>query len=156
MKPKAGYELAQLLTNLKADKSPPVTGKAAKSAEIKLLVTTDKGQLGLKTVLPDTSKGQLGLKTILPQTSKGQPGPKTVLSNISEGTADTQAGQGNNIDKILIPNSTNAPTKAPGNGENAKELIPSALVDDGSKTTLTNEKTASVNTYGFSEHFSCR
>jgi len=118
IKPKAGYELAQLLTNLKADKSPPVTGKAAKSAEIKLLVTTDKGQLGLKTV----------------------------LSNISKGTADTQSGQGNNINKILIPNSTVASTKAPGNGENAKELIPNALVNEGSKTTLTNEKTASVDT----------
>ena len=132
IKPKAGYELAQLLTNLKADKSPPVTGKAAKSAEIKLLVTTDKGQLGLKTVLPETSKGQLGLKT--------------VLSNTSESPADTQPGQDNNIDKILIPNSTVASTKAPGNGENAKELIPNDLVDDGSKTTLTNEKTASVDT----------
>ncbi len=145
IKPKAGYELAQLLTNLKADKSPPVTGKAAKSAEIKLLITTDKGQLGLKTILPDKSKGQLGLKTVLPQTSKSQPGPKTVLTNISEGTADTQPGQGNN-DKILIPNNTVASTKAPGNGEKAKELIPNALVDDGSKTTLINEKTASVDT----------
>jgi len=111
IKPKAGYELAQLLTSLKAEKSPPVTGKAAKSVEIKLLVTTDKGQLGLKTV----------------------------LSNISEGTADTQSGQGNNTNKILIPNSNVASTKAPGNGENTKELIPNALVDDDSKTT--NEET---------------
>jgi len=129
IKPKAGYELAQLLTSLKADKSPPVTGKAAKSAEIKLLITTDKGQLGLKTVLPDTSKGQLGLKT--------------VLSNISDGTADTQPVQDSNIDTILVPNSMVASTKAPGNGENAKELIPNALVDDGGKTTVTNDKTAS-------------
>jgi len=131
IKPKAGYELAQLLTNLKADKSPPVTGKAAKSAEIKLLVTTDEGQLGLKTV----------------------------LSNISEGTADTQSGQGNNTNKILIPNSTVASTKAPGNGENAKELIPDALVvagggnkkltpetpvDNDSKSTNTNEEAATT------------
>lgn len=118
IKPKAGYELAQLLTNLKAGKSPPVTEKAAKSAEIKLLVTTDKGQ----------------------------PGLKTVLSNISKGTADTQPGQGNNNNKILIPNSTVASTKAPGNGENAKELIPNALVDDDSKTTTADEKTAIADT----------
>ncbi len=118
IKPKAGNELAQLLTNLKADKSPPVTGQAAKSAEIKILVTTDKGQLGLKTV----------------------------LSNTSEGTADTQSGQGNNINKILIPNSTVASTKAPSNGENAKELMSDALVDADGKTTATNEKTAPVDT----------
>ncbi len=132
IKPKAGYELAQLLTNLKADKSPPVTGQAAKSAQIKQLVTTDKGQLGLKTVLPETSKGQHGLKT--------------VLSNIPEGTADTQPGQGKNTDKIPISNSTVASAKAPGNGENAKELMSDALVDADGKTTATNEKTAPVDT----------
>ena len=118
MEPKTGRQLAEFIANLKDGKSPPVTVKAAKSAEIKLLVTNDKGQLGLKTV----------------------------LSNISKGTADTQPGQGNNNNKILIPNSTVASTKAPGNGENAKGLNPNALVDDGSKTTLTNEKTASVDT----------
>ena len=118
IKPKAGYELAQLLTSLKAGESPPVTGKAAKSAEIKLLVTTDKGQ----------------------------PGLKTVLSNISKGIADTQPGQGKNTDKIPISNSTVASTKAPGNGENAKELMSDALVDADGKTTATNEKTAPVDT----------
>jgi flagellar hook-length control protein FliK len=115
MEPKTGRQLAEFIANLKDGESPPVPGKAAKSAEIKLLVTTDKGQLGLKTV----------------------------LSNISEGTADTQPVQGSNIDTILVPNSMVASTKAPGNGENAKELIPNALVDDGGKTTVTNDKTAS-------------
>lgn len=118
MEPKTGRQLAEFIANLKDGKSPPVTVKAAKSAEIKLLVNNDKGQ----------------------------PGLKTVLSNISKGTADTQPGQGNNNNKILIPNSTVASTKAQGNGENAKELNPNALVDDGSKTSLTNEKTASVDT----------
>ena len=118
MEPKTGRQLAEFIANLKDGKSPPVTGNAAKSAEIKLLVTTDKGQLGLKTV----------------------------LSNISKGTADTQPGQGNNNNKILIPNSTVASTKAPGNGENAKELMSDALVDADVKTTATNEKTAPVDT----------
>ncbi|MFB0552135.1 MAG: flagellar hook-length control protein FliK [Phycisphaerae bacterium] len=118
MEPKTGRQLAEFIANLKDGASPPVPGKAAKSAEIKLLVTTDKGQLGLKTV----------------------------LSNISKGTADTQLEQGNNINKIPIPNSTVASTKAPGNGENAKELITNAFVDDGSKTTVSNDKTASGDT----------
>ncbi len=129
MEPKTGRQLAEFIANLKDGESPPVTGKAAKSAEIKLLVTTDKGQLGLKTVLPEASKVQ--------------PLPKTVLSNINEGTADTQPGQGSNIDKILIPNSTVASAKAPGNGENAKQLIPNALVDNCSKTN--NGETTTIN-----------
>jgi len=132
MEPKTGCQLAQLIANLKDGKSPPVTGKAAKSAEIKPLVTTDKGQLGLKTVLPETSKGQHGLKT--------------VLSNISEGTADTQSGEGNNTDKMPISNGTVVPTKDPTNGENAKELMSDALVDNDGKTTTADEKTAMVDT----------
>jgi flagellar hook-length control protein FliK len=144
MELKTGRQLAQLITELKDGKSPPVTGQAAKSAQIKLLVTTDKGQLGLKTVLPETSKGQLGLKTVLPETAKGRPGLQTVLSNTPEGTADTQPGQGKNTDKIPISNSTVVPTKGPTNGENAKELIPDALVDDDSKTTTTNEEAATT------------
>jgi flagellar hook-length control protein FliK len=118
MEPKTGRQLAEFIANLKDGESPPVTGKAAKSAEIKLLITTDKGQ----------------------------PGLKTVLSKIPEGTADTQPGEGKNTDKIPISNSTVASKKAPGNGENAKELNPNALVDDGSKTTVTNDKTASGDT----------
>jgi len=144
IKPKAGYELAQLLTNLKADKSPPVTGNAAKSAEIKLLLTTDKGQLGLKTVLPETSNGQIGLKTILPETSEGQLGSKTVLSNIPEGIADTQHRQGKNNDNIPISNSTVATTKSLTNGENTKKLMTDSQVDADGKTTTTDEKTTQV------------
>ncbi len=128
MEPKTGCQLAQLIANV----------KDGKSAEIKLLVTTDKGQLGLKTVLPDTSKSQ--------------PGPKTVLSNISEitPTAGTQplpaTSRGKNIDKIPISNSTFVSDKAPTNGENAKELMSDALVDTDGKTTATNEKTAPADT----------
>jgi len=136
IKPKTGYELARLLTNLKAKKSPSVTGQAAKSAEIKLLVTTDKGQLGLKTVLPETSKGR--------------PGLQTVLSNIPEGTADTQplpaTSRGKNTDKIPISNSTVIPIKGPTNGENAKELIPDDLVNADSTKTAADEKTAPADT----------
>jgi len=138
MEPKTGRQLAQLIANLKAEKSPPVTGQAAKSAEIKLLVTTDKGQLGLKNVLPETSKGQPELQTVLSNTSEGTP------------TADTQpslvAGGGKNTDKIPISNSTVVPTKAPTNGENAKELIPDALVNADSTRTAADEKTAMADT----------
>ncbi len=118
MEPKTGRQLAQLIVNLKDGKSPPVTGQAAKAAQIKPLVTTDKGQLGLKTV----------------------------LSNTSEGTADTQPGEGNNTDKMPISNGNVVPTKGPTNGENAKELMSDALVDNDSKTTAADEKTAMADT----------
>ena len=130
---KAGHLLAQLTANLSTDKSPPVTGQAAKAAEIKLLLTTgDKGQLGLKTILPETSNGQLGLKTVLPDTSNGAP------------TADTQLGEGKNADELLMPNETVVPTKTPDSGENTKELIHEALLNNDSKATTTGEKTATA------------
>ncbi len=134
--PKTGHQLAQLIANMKDGKSSPVTGQAAKSAEIKLLANTEKDQLGLKTVLPETSKGQTGLKSSLPNTSKDQPTLQTVLSNISEGTptADTQPGEGKNTDKISVSNGTVLTTKA-------KELMPDALAGANHKTTEINRKT---------------
>jgi flagellar hook-length control protein FliK len=109
---KTGGQLAQLTANLRAEKSPPVTGRAAKSAEIKLLLTTDKGQLGFKTVLHNTSKG-------------------TAIPN-------TQLGEGKNSGKIPISNNTDVNTKILTNEGNVKELIPELPVSDGSKPAITN------------------
>jgi len=53
---KPGHQLTQIIANQHNDKSPPVTGHAEKSAQIKLLQTTEKGQLGLKTITTDASK----------------------------------------------------------------------------------------------------
>ncbi len=133
--PKVGHLLARLTANLSTDKSLPVTGQAAKAAEIKLLLTNgEKGQLGLKTVLPETSNGQLGLKTVLPDTSKGAP------------TADTQLGEGKKGDALLMPNETVVPTTTPDNGENTKELKHEALLNNDSKPATTGEKTATADT----------
>ncbi len=139
IEPKTGHQLAQLIANLKDGKSSPVTGQAAKSAEIKLLANTEKVQLGLKTVLPETSKGQNGLKSSSPNTSKEQTTLQTVLPNISKGTstADTQPGEAKNTDKISVPNGTVPTTKA-------KELMPDALAGANHKTTEINEKTPPV------------
>ncbi|MHC4806269.1 MAG: flagellar hook-length control protein FliK [Planctomycetota bacterium] len=132
IQPKVGYELAQLLANFKADKSTPVTGQAAKAAEIKLLLSSvDKGQLGLKTVLPDTSKGQLGLKTVLPDTSKGQLGLKTVLPDTSNGQLglktvlpDTSNGQlGPKTVLPDTPKSTPTTDTQLGEGKNADKIL---------------------------------
>jgi len=87
------------------------------SVEIKPLLTTDEN-------------GQLVLKAVLPNTSKGTP------------TADTSLGEGNNADNILTSNETVVPIKNADNGENPTELMPEALIDNGSKATNTGEKTA--------------
>ncbi|MHC4425255.1 MAG: flagellar hook-length control protein FliK [Planctomycetota bacterium] len=127
---KAGHKPAQLSVNSRIEKSPPVTGQAAKSAEIKLLLTTDKGQLGLKTVLPETSKGQRGLKTVLPNISK------------STSTAKTQPAIGKSTDKIPVSDETVVDTKALTDSGNAKELLPEVPADAGSKMTPTDKKPA--------------
>ena len=111
---RAGRQLAQLITNSKTDKSSPVTGQAAKPDEIILLLTTDKSQLGLKTVLPETSKSPI--------------------------TTNTQPSQGKNGDKIPVLNKTVVDTKALTNGGNVKELIPEATVNDAGKTTTAAKK----------------
>jgi flagellar hook-length control protein FliK len=122
--PKTGHQLAQLIANLKDGKSSPVTGQ-----ETKLLVNTEKGQLGLKGSLLNTSKDQ--------------PTLQTVLSNISEGTptADTQLGEGKNTDKISVSNGTALTTKAITNKENIKELMPDVHAGTNHKTAEINEKT---------------
>ncbi len=135
IKPKTERQLAQLIANLKDGKSSPVTGQAAKSVEIKLLVNTEKGQIGLKTVLPETSKGQNGLKSSLPDTSKGQTTLQTILPNISED--NTQPGEAKSTNKISVSNGPVLTTKA-------KELMPDALAGANHKTTEINEKTPPV------------
>ena len=117
IQPKAGYELAQLLANLKAGKSTPVTGQAAKSAEIKLLLTTDKGQLGLKTASSETSKS--------PPATDGQP------------------GEGKNVEKIQILNKILVTTKGLTNQENGRELTAESL--SGGKTATNSQKTPVLN-----------
>ena len=111
MEPKAGRELAQLITSLKTEKSPPVTGDAAKSAQIKLaLLAGEKGQLGLKTVLPEKSNGQNGLKTVLPDTPMIMP-----IGKVRPETAKKS-------EKIVPRNEAAADTKALANKGQVKEL----------------------------------
>jgi flagellar hook-length control protein FliK len=117
---KAGGQLAQLIADLGTEKSPRVTGGAAKSAEIKLLLTTNKGQLGLKTVLHNTSKG-------------------TAIPN-------TQLGEGKNSGRIPISNNTVVDSKVLTNGGNVKELIPEIPVNGSNKTPAADNKPAITNT----------
>ena len=122
--PNAGWQLAQIIANTRTGKSPPVTGHAVKSAEIKLLHSTEKGQLGLKTVLPTTSEGQNGLKTVLPET------PKSTIAG------KKQPETGNNTDKLSVSPKAIAETKSVTENGNTKELVPELLANTGKSTTL--------------------
>ena len=127
IEPKAGWQLAQIIANSKTGKSLSVTGHALKSAEIKLLHTTEKGQLGLKTVLPTTSEGQNGLKAITPSTPKSTP---------------TQLGTGNNTDKVPV---TIVETKSETEKGNTTELAPEVPANTGKSTNTSGVKQAVEN-----------
>ena len=120
IEPKAGRQLAQIIATTRNGNSPPVTGHAVKSAEIKLLHTTEKGQLGLKTVLPTTSKGQNGLKAVLPET-------------------------GNNTEKVSVLAKTIAETKSVTERGNTKELAPEVPANTGKSTNISSVKSAIAN-----------
>jgi len=130
IEPKAGKQLAQIIATTRNGKSPPVTGHAVKSAEIKLLHTTEKGQLGLKTVLPATSEGQNGLKAVLPDTSKSTPAGKK------------QPETGNNTNKVSILARTIAETKSVTEKGNTKELVPEVPANTGKSTNVSSGKPA--------------
>ena len=136
IEPGAGQQIAQIIANTQTGKSPPVTGHAVKSAEIKLLHSTENGQLGLKTVLPATSEGQNGLKAVLPDTSKSTP------------EAGKQPETVNNTNKVAISAisaKTIAETKPVTEKGSIKELIPEIPANTGKSTTTASGKIPAAN-----------
>jgi len=113
MGPKAGYELAQLLANLRTGKSSPGAGPTAKPVAKEPLLTTDKSQLGLKGVLPDSSRDAL--------------------------LTHTQTAERKNAGKIQLSGKTLITTKGLINQQGGKELNSEALAAE-SKTTPAGEK----------------
>jgi len=100
IEPKASSQPAQIITKTPQGKPSTVTGHAVKSEEIKLLHETEKGQLGIKTVLPLKSNGENGLKAGTPEKSVNIP-----LNKIRIATAY-------NIDKGTVPARTITETKS--------------------------------------------
>ena len=113
MGPKAGYELAQLLANLRTGKSSPGAGPTAKPVAKEPLLTTDKSQLGPKGVLPDSSRDAL--------------------------LTHTQTAERKNAGKIQLSSKTLITTKGLINQQGGKELNSEALAAE-SKTTPAGEK----------------
>ncbi len=118
MEPKAGYQLAQLLANLRTGKFPPGTGPTARPVAKVPLPTIDKGWLGLKDVLPDISSDTL------------------VTGN--------QLAERKNAGKIQV-SSKILSAKGLINQKNGRELNSEALTADG-KTAPAGEKPAIAGT----------
>jgi flagellar hook-length control protein FliK len=133
VEPGAGRQLAQLIAGLKTRKPPPPTGHAAKSAQIKILHATEKGQLGIKTVLPEKSNGQNGLQTVSPETAKVIPAAKT------------QPGMEEKTDKTVKPNETALDTKSPTTKGSVRALTPevSAAVKEAASANVSAATDAS-------------
>jgi flagellar hook-length control protein FliK len=126
--PKAACEPGQLIADVKPEKSPPVTGHAVKSAQIKALAATEKGQLGIKTVLPEKSNGENGLKVVSPEES-------AIAS-----AAKAQPGANGRTDKIVALGGAAVDTEALNNRADVKEMVPEASADAGGKATVANKK----------------
>jgi len=133
IEPKTGKQPPQIIAQAQTGKSSTVTGHAVKSDEIKLLHATEKGQLGLKTVLPAKSEGQNGLKAVLPANTKSTP------------TSKKQPGTGNNTDKFSISAKTITDTKPITEKAGIKELVPEIPANTGKSTTNAGGKSPAAN-----------
>lgn len=131
----SGQQPTQITTNPPVGKSSTITGHAVKSSEIKLLHTTDKGQLGLKTVLPTKSNGENGLKTVLPNinTPKNTPEDKK------------QPEKANNTDKASILTKTIAETKSVTDKRNTTESTTEIHNNTGKNTNVSTLKQTAEN-----------
>jgi len=116
VEPKAGYELAQKLTDLRPDRFPSGAGKTAKPHKNEPLLMIDQCQIGPKAASPKTSNALLAV--------------------------DAPPNQGGNTSTIQSSNRTLLITKGLISQENGKELLPETLVDAGSKTTTASKKPA--------------
>jgi flagellar hook-length control protein FliK len=125
---KPSLQFAHITTNAQS-KSASATGQAVKSTEIKLLHTTEKGQLGIKTILPVNSNGQNGLKVITPELAKNIPAGKNQLQTA-----------GNNEKSVVSVKTTGLTDKV-----NNKEPAPETSSNSGKSTNATAVKPPVMN-----------
>ena len=131
VEPEPVSELGQLIAGLKSEQSPPPTGHAVKSDQIKALAATETGQLGLKTVLPEKSNGLNGLQADSPE----QATPPTGAGGIP-GTNGTN-------EKILA---LDGAQQAFGDKLNAGEKVSETLANTGEQTLAANQKAQTTDT----------
>jgi flagellar hook-length control protein FliK len=124
----SGLKLAQINADTQG-KSASITGHTLKSTEIKLLHSTEKGQLGIKTILPAKSNGQNGLKVITPELTKNIP------------VINKQAETAINNEKAAV----SAKTIGLSERGNIKESAPITSVNSGKSTDAPGVKPSAMN-----------
>jgi len=129
---KFGHQLTQIIATQHNDNSIPVTGHTVKSEQIKLLHTLEKGQSGIKTILPTKSMSPNGLKTITSDTSKSIPAGMIQI--------ETQ-----NNKEVPVSTKTIAEIKSTTEKGITKELAPGISDNVGENTNRTGVKPPSVN-----------
>ena len=119
------------------EKSNSVTGHGIKSEQIKLLHETEKGQLGIKTILPENSHGENGLKEIITseseintenilsekqvhQENSEQIGSETTEQLNSESLADVNRKIGNKDVENILPGQKISQEEIPANTKSEK------------------------------------
>ncbi|MHC4315554.1 MAG: hypothetical protein ACYSW3_24180, partial [Planctomycetota bacterium] len=142
VEPKAGYELAQSLKNLRPDKSlsqslnnlrpdKPLSQSLTNLRPDKSLskaVKTTKTQIS--ETVPNINQKQIGLKTALPATSK-----KPLIT-------DTPSNDGEHANRIQISNTKPLAARGVTDQQSGNDLALKALVNADSKITTVSEKPA--------------
>jgi flagellar hook-length control protein FliK len=123
---KPGRKFAQINTNTQ-NKSPSVTGHAAKSTQIKLLHVTEKGQLGIKTILPSNSNGQNGLKVTTPE-AKSIPAVKKQPETASNSNKAAVSARNTSLtEKVDTEKTTPETLVDSGKSSGARDVKPSVI-----------------------------
>ena len=118
VEPKAGYELAQLLTSLKPDGFPSPAGKTTQPQTSKPVLIVGQKQVGPKAALPETSK--------LP-----------VIT-------DTSSNKDENANRIQMPNTSLPATKGSNNEQSGRGLPLEAHIRAQNRITTANGKPEAV------------
>jgi len=118
VEPKAGYELAQLLTSLNPDKFPSVAGKTAKTQISETVPIIDQKQIGPKDTPPKISKAPL--------------------------STDIPSNEGENANRIQMPNTRPLAATGPDNEQSGEGLPLEAHIRAQNRITTVNGKPEAV------------
>jgi len=118
VEPKAGYELAQLLTSLKPDEFPSPAGNTAQPQTSKPVLIVGQKQVGPKDTPPKISKAPL--------------------------STDIPSNKGENANRIQMPNTRPLATKGPDNEQSGEEPPLEAHIRAQNRITTANGKPEAV------------
>ena len=153
VEPKAGYELAQSLTNLKPDKSPSSAVKTAKTQISETVPIINQKQIGPKTALPVTSKkppnegkhaNRMQISNTKLLAARGVTDQQNANDLALKALVDTNGKTTTVSEKPVVVPTLNALGSQKTHPSAVEELIPQALVDADGRTTTASNKPAII------------